>query len=305
MIRWDIIGDIHGQAGKLRRLLEALGYELVSGIYRHPTRKALFLGDYIDRGTDSEGVLHIVRDMVEGAGAVALMGNHELNALHYHRRGADGRPLRPHSNEKTRQHSATLLQFRNRAEDWGDWLKWMAGLPLCFETDEFRAVHACWSERHVGSIEGGNLADLEFLRLTSDPETVEGGAIEVLLKGPEINLPEGVRFIDKDGHKRNTLRIRWWGLREAGASYQSLVMPPGAEAPEGEVEANALEGMPDYSSHNKPVFFGHYWLPPEFPKAALHDNIACLDYSAGKDGPLVACRWRGSVPSSTFHTDSG
>ena len=46
----DFIGDIHGHADKLEKLLIKLGYTQVDGAYSHPDRKVLFVGDYIDRG---------------------------------------------------------------------------------------------------------------------------------------------------------------------------------------------------------------------------------------------------------------
>jgi hypothetical protein len=42
----------------------------------------------------------------------------------------------------------------------------------------------------------------------------------------------------------------------------------------------------------RPIFIGHYWLPPERP-APLTPTIACLDYSVAAGGPLVAYRWDG------------
>ena len=47
---YDIIGDIHGQAGKLEALLTNMGYQLKDGIYQHPQRTLISVGDLIDRG---------------------------------------------------------------------------------------------------------------------------------------------------------------------------------------------------------------------------------------------------------------
>ena len=41
------------------------------------------------------------------------------------------------------------------------------------------------------------------------------------------------------------------------------------------------------------LFFGHYWLDPKSVKAPLAPNVACLDYSTGYGGPLVAYRFDG------------
>lgn len=65
---YDIIGDIHGQADELTQLLTRLGYEEQDGIYRHRERKVIFLGDFIDRGKRQQGVLAIVRPMIDSGG---------------------------------------------------------------------------------------------------------------------------------------------------------------------------------------------------------------------------------------------
>ena len=78
---YDLIGDIHGHADELVRLLELLGYEKNQGTYRHTERKVIFLGDFIDRGPEIRQVLETVRPMVEAGHALAVMSNHELNAL--------------------------------------------------------------------------------------------------------------------------------------------------------------------------------------------------------------------------------
>jgi hypothetical protein len=46
---YDLIGDIHGCARTLERLLDTLGYRLQGGVWRHPQRMAIFLGDLVDR----------------------------------------------------------------------------------------------------------------------------------------------------------------------------------------------------------------------------------------------------------------
>ena len=61
-----------------------MGYEETNGVLRHPEgRRAVFLGDFIDRGPEIRRTHEIVRGMVEAGSALAVMGNHELNALHF------------------------------------------------------------------------------------------------------------------------------------------------------------------------------------------------------------------------------
>lgn len=73
-MRTFVVGDIHGYASKLRKLLPLLKARAESG------DALVFVGDYIDRGPDSRGVIDIVLELMTGGwdGPVtALMGNHE------------------------------------------------------------------------------------------------------------------------------------------------------------------------------------------------------------------------------------
>ena len=58
---FDLIGDLHGQAQRLRRLLATLGYRETDGAYRHPQRQALFVGVFIDRGPVQRETVAIAR----------------------------------------------------------------------------------------------------------------------------------------------------------------------------------------------------------------------------------------------------
>ncbi|NJP80562.1 polynucleotide kinase-phosphatase, partial [Streptomyces sp. AA8] len=71
---FDIIGDIHGCSSELETLLGELGY--ADGV--HPEgRTAVFVGDLVDRGPDSPGVLRRVMGMVASGNALCVPGNHE------------------------------------------------------------------------------------------------------------------------------------------------------------------------------------------------------------------------------------
>ena len=54
---YDIVGDIHGHAVELKKLLAQMGYQSDRHAYRHPSRKIVFVGDLIDRGHEFSAVL--------------------------------------------------------------------------------------------------------------------------------------------------------------------------------------------------------------------------------------------------------
>jgi hypothetical protein len=294
---FDLIGDIHGQHLKLTSLLNKLGYLPEAGGFSHPEgRQVVFLGDYIDRGPQVREVLQTVRAMVEGGNALALMGNHELNAVRYFSKDETGRWLRDHGRNNAKGMRATLEQFKGLDEEWQDWLAWMRRLPLFWEQEGFRAVHACWDPKCVERVQGQTLEDEAFLRASAVKNSPEGQAVELLLKGPEIDLPRGMTFCDKEGIRRKQIRVRWWNLPER-AEYGELAMPQPLDRP-GEVPEEVLREIPCYGPFEKPVFFGHYWLPASLPREPFDQNVACLDFSAAGDGPLVAYRWDGPSPLS-------
>ena len=71
------VGDVHGCLEKLRRLLDTIRYDPAAD-------RLIFLGDYIDRGPESKGVLdQLIRLQQDNAANVFLMGNHEDNFLTY------------------------------------------------------------------------------------------------------------------------------------------------------------------------------------------------------------------------------
>jgi predicted MPP superfamily phosphohydrolase len=90
----DFIGDIHSHNNALELLLKKMGYEKKNGVYNHPVRFPVFLGDYIDRGSNIKDVLHLVRSMQKNGSVIALMGNHEYNYLCYHIRDENEQPFR-------------------------------------------------------------------------------------------------------------------------------------------------------------------------------------------------------------------
>lgn len=84
---FDIFGDIHGCASELRTLLTTLGWkieydgELAVGASHPEGRQAVFVGDLVDRGPDTPGVLRLVMGMVEAGTALCVSGNHEAKLI--------------------------------------------------------------------------------------------------------------------------------------------------------------------------------------------------------------------------------
>ncbi len=287
---YDIIPDIHGQVAKLTGLLTALGYRNTRGAWRHPepNRKCVFLGDYIDRGPENAAVIGTVREMVEAGTALAIMGNHELNAIHFHTLHPDtGAPLRNHSDKNLAQHGAFLREFDLGSPQARDAIAWMKTLPLFLEFDGFRVVHACWDDAKIDALraqtEGGALSEEQFVA-AADKGADIFQLVETVTKGPELALPEGYSITDKDGTVRHDIRLQWWKQKGARWSDIAISVPDLSELPDTAAPDAVLASSYDPSA--KPVFFGHYWLSGMPVLQA--PNVLCLDYSAGRDGPLLS-----------------
>jgi len=292
---YDIIGDVHGQARELTSLLKDLGYSDETGVWRHPERKVIFLGDFIDRGPFQREVVDIAKGMVDAGEALAVMGNHEFNAIAFYTDRGDGTYLRKRNNKHVSQHRAFLDQFAkdlNEEDPWGTAIAWFKTLPMWLDLGNLRIVHACWSQNAIDYLElnhqGPVLTD-DLLVKASTKGTDEYDHIEVLLKGLEIPLPGDASFNDKDGFERKNIRVRWWDAE--ADTYQKAFLGPESVVPLIPDLPIAQGRGQIYSKDAPPVFIGHYWR--EELELFAH-NIACTDYSVAKPGGMLAAyRWDG------------
>jgi hypothetical protein len=314
MVRFDIIGDVHGYADILEQLLAFLGYAQTPGGRRHPQRIALFVGDLIDRGTQNFRTLRLVKQMADSGAAFMVMGNHEYNALCFHTPHPNGGFLRPHSPKNIKQHKEVLEEIDAEGEtgqtSWRMYMEWFRTLPLFLELEGIRIVHACWDQHLVDLIKrenesirdaNGRLTD-SFLLQSAQEGHPFFEAIESLLKGVEIPLPPDHPGIhDKEMNLRKHVRLKWWldphrlktlktydqAARVNGNimhGIKGLPIPPDILTP-------LQQRFKDHGS--TPTFIGHYWFSGK--PSLLTETIASVDYSLAKGGPLLCYRWDGET----------
>jgi len=313
---YDIIGDVHGCATQLEELLDTLGYRRTGGsaAFRHPHRQAIFVGDLIDRGPEQLRTLEIARAMVDAGSARIVLGNHEFNALAYHTEWppGSGRFLRPRSERNTRQHAAFLEQVTG--PDRQRYLQWFTTIPLWLDLGGLRVVHACWHEESITTVRthcgtSAPFGRVEHLVAAATAGHRLHGAIETLLKGPEIALTEygGRPYHDKDGNVRTSARLRWWDgagstlrdLAEVGGGFTTVTGEPYPPLADTVVPQHVRS----YTYRGTvPVFYGHYWRRDR-PEHG-HDwtrYTACVDFSAVAGGRLTAYRWSGETTVDPSH----
>lgn len=384
----DVVGDVHGMLGRLRDLLSALGYVRRDGRWTHDAgHRLVFVGDYVDRGCRPRQAVALVRDLCDDGMAIALLGNHDSNAIAFcmragravldpqgawhEGRSALGTPrlsrrwLRRHHHleeeaefKNVRQHEATLLGFDDPAS-YEAAVRWFMTLPLWLELPGLRVVHAAWIPRAVACLDqwaaGRGLPSLglrapgfdealllqraraasapgeeawhELLDLRGVPHAhrvpadhAPAVALERLLKGVEIRLPEGVSVADSGGHGRNELRMRWFeaahGRTMSDIALMNLedvrTLPLAARECVIDSSRTGFQGVQDlvsyspadaYGPDERPVIFGHYGLrlgaAPGHARllGCAAANVACVDTAAtvkaAGGGALTAYRWDG------------
>ncbi|BBM83602.1 polynucleotide kinase-phosphatase [Candidatus Uabimicrobium amorphum] len=118
---FDIIGDVHGCIDELKTLLGNLGYTIEKNDNKYSvkapnTRKAVFVGDLVDRGPDSCEVLRLVMDMVAANVAICVPGNHDAKLM----RKLKGRnvQLKHGLAETIAQLEKETPQFRERVKEF-------------------------------------------------------------------------------------------------------------------------------------------------------------------------------------------
>jgi len=279
----DIIGDIHGEMDALTALMDRLGYSREN---EHPEgRRLIFLGDFVDRGPDSAGVMEKVMALIERGVAYAVLGNHELNLF---------------DNEKKADHNAwyfgsdkpELAKLKIDDARKAKLEGFMKSLPVAMEREDLRVVHAAW---HGPSI--------DLIREESD-------AVSVLKRYKEQISAEfsALGIVDKIERElalqnRNPIKLLTSGPeKKADKPFKA----------NGKLREVEREIWWDHYHEEVFVAFGHYWrdAPADFQKGPnlfegyeTHHILGAgqaisIDYSVGarshtkKGGTrLAALRW--------------
>ena len=272
----DVIGDIHGHHEQLCGLLEKLGYLSKGNSLSHPeNRKLGFVGDFINRGPQSVEVLKFVQALCQDGLAVAVLGNHEFRLI---------------------QNSVAGKKIPSEYEPF---IPWLRTLPLFIELDSIRMVHAVWHFSSIELLRGKEVMDDDFVQETMQKESPYKNAVNRILSGIKIHIPQDLTLVDRFGIKRSKGRLKWW-LDLRGKSYADCFLSPMTpdilERGPGDDELFELE---PYGELEKPVFTGHYCLPPHIPK--ISGQVACLDGCVTCDKKLWGYRHEGTQNLDASH----
>jgi len=290
---YDIIGDVHGQADMLRDLLKKMGYSMVNNRYAHPERKAIFVGDFINRGPKTRETIHLVRAMVESGSAMAILGNHEINALFFSLLDKKGVHLSKRWSRLRLDLNSALNEFDGHAEEWKSHVKWMRTLPMFLEPGSIRVVHACWQDENILILKE-NMTEAKikksFLKRVGKNNSALAKAFWETCKGLDFQLPKDLLIYDHTGQPHRSFRSKWW-IDPAGMTFQELSFESRYNLPDYSIPHEIIPPGKPYPPNDPIVFFGHYCMK-DGPNI-ITDNLCCLDSCVSRKGKLTAYRWNG------------
>ncbi len=284
----DFVGDIHGNAYKLKLLLEKLGYRKIENKWNHPAnRQLVILGDFINAGFESKEVLSVLTELWSSRIAHILIGNHEyFLAWNYFKTGKEvfkkGSPLE-------KDYQRFLSEFENQEDLLIRYCEWISSLPIYLEGENFRAVHAYWSKQNEEILKKyRSLKELwsGFDDLKKKKTKKIKKVINETLSGKMAIFYDSCRM-----EKPEQYRVKWWKNLYGKNLIDGIQTNRPVRCPSVPINARILPDFEPYAENEKPVFFGHYWL--QTLPYLLRNNACCLDFGAAKGGYLTAYRWNG------------
>lgn len=290
---YDIIGDIHGHYDELQLLFKRLGYSNSAGFWKHPERKAVFVGDFINRGPASRKVIDCLRSMHTHGSALVILGNHEINAITYFTRRSDGKPLKMPRNSNRKLLDSFAFEYRNNFDKLSDDIKWLRTLPLYLKINKIRIVHAYWNDEHISKLdslyEDGRLRK-KYLKEVIKKESPLYKPLTETIKGVEFRLPHDLVIKDSNNIARTNFRVKWW-VKPEGHTFKSLSYGNKFSLPNYTIPAELIGKYAIYPENAPIVFIGHYCVGkgPLFPT----ENICCVDACVANGGKLAAYRYSG------------
>ena len=325
----DIVGDIHGEADALHRLLERLGCDVANARVQRPL---VFVGDLIDRGPDSPAVVETVMRLVEAGVAQCVLGNHELNVLFGSKKEGNGWLRGDESDHYQYKENGVSVEARfdsrqatveqaNRFKDF------FATLPLAAQCSDLRVVHACWHLPSIADLpDEGSVAELavDWARAIHQDHKERG-----LWAGEKAEREEFADLKRLDVEPSRHLPNHAVATEERQSKHPIKVLTSGLETPVDFEDIFFVGGRWrfvrrfDWWTHYEDtpaVVVGHYWRrrenawvedkPDPWHTETFADwtgpkrNVFCVDYSVGRrfverakgkandfEGSLAALRW--------------
>ena len=290
---YDIIGDVHGHADELRSLLKNMGYKIKDDCYYHPNRKAVFVGDFINRGPKIRETIILIRKMVEKGSGYAILGNHEMYAVLYYLRDIEGKYYKKRIPKYQLLINQTIEEFLPFKEEFKGHLKWLRTLPMFLDFGAIRVIHACWDDNNIKLLRE-NITETRLTKTVLREIALNGTKFSKSFwescKGIDFQLPRDLLIFDEEGRPHRSFRMKWWDV-PAGKTFKDVSIESRFELPAYTIPKEIIPQHKPYPSDAPIVFFGHYCLK-ECCSIFSH-NLCCVDSCVTRSGKLMAYRWRG------------
>jgi len=319
MARTFVIGDIHGELEALLALLHRLG---VDPEKKRASRPLVFVGDLVDRGPDSVGVVELFARLQDAGIAFGVAGNHELNVLAADEKEGNGWILGHVDHAKIDKVAIPFVSRAATPSERAFVRARLAELPLVLERPDLRVVHACWDPAAAAKLPAdGDIAGLAASWAAEiDAELARRGV-------PKHAAAERAAWADLKEEARKPDRHLWAVVEEDLAHQVGNPVKVLTSGVEVEVPAGAhfyTGGKWRFVARDRwwkrgtdrPTVVGHYWrrrgAPPpgkvdvwdDVPTFGWLGGVYCVDYSVGRrfvqraegrvanfDGGLAALRW--------------
>jgi hypothetical protein len=261
----------------------------------HPERKAIFVGDFVNRGPEIRKTVKMIKNMVENGNAYAILGNHEIYAITYSLKEKDGSLVVKLKSKNYLALHKTLREYIYFGKEWKEHIDWMMNLPLYLDFDDIRVVHACWSDQAIDwlkTAENSGKTRSDILRkVFKKPKSKTARNINVLTKGIDFKMPGNLKLINNKGISPQSFRLRWWEENVFGKTFEEISFESKFTLPEYEVPSHIAPDLPGYSADDPIIFFGHYCRSNG--PFIIKPNICCVDSCVAGSKTLTAYRWNG------------
>jgi hypothetical protein len=295
MTNYLFIGDLHGHASELKKLLGNAGFLPFGESFRHPNLKAAFVGDFINRGFENLACLRIVRAMVESGDAIAVPGNHEVIFLNYHQKDPRTKEYTmPNRNGWNKLLQNTMQEFGNHPKELDEMLRWLRLLPVVVEERDFNLVHACYDPDSIELLRDRthgtfSLSEEHWLRIGLGEDSALTEALHTLTFGISIYLDTAQLFPGANLASQHAPRIRYWEDPTEKSLQETLFLDD-----DKHLAGIGFLSLPEsfygafrtYQEYETPLVHGHYCVQGELKN--LPQNIIIADRAVIKTGVLKA-----------------
>lgn len=294
----DIIGDVHGELEALKKLINVLGYD--NNGFHPKNRKLIFVGDLVDRGPDSPGVVFFVKNIIENGNGQMVLGNHEINVLQHKAKSGSGWYFENQINKDKDYFPFKVTKEEERQEIFD----FLSNQPLALENENLRIIHAAWINENIEvarKIPLGKVAQnyIEIEKNINKEIEVTG-----LLKNYHLEQDEWIDEIEDSSAELPFLNYTCEYQLKHQMNNPLRVLTSGVEVKakkmffaSGKWRFIERQNWWDFYDSTKPVVIGHFWRKhnselkiadenvfkdiEQIDWHGKNKNVFCVDYSVG------------------------